>query len=162
MYTTNGCRIQAYSTLDRVKIVGHPIIPLSPHEQSIDKETMTINNPKQFHERVRIARLEAELKQEQVARYLKIPVSAVSAFESGNRKIDSWELYRLSRLYQKPLDWFFGEDMANINNSGNGRHAISSNIEDPVVRECFHLLETAPKKLQRSAAYGVIGFLSER
>lgn len=119
---------------------------------------MTIKTPKEFHERVRLARLEAQLKQEQVARYLKIPVSAVSAFESGNRKVDAWELYRLSRLYQKPLNWFFGEPLEKTNS-----HVQEiTTIDDPVVRECFHLIEAAPKKLQRSAAYGVIGFLSER
>lgn len=120
---------------------------------------MTNKSPKQFYERVRLARLEADLKQEQVARYLKIPVSAVSAFESGNRKIDAWELYRLSRLYRKPLNWFFDEQGAS--EPSYVSHPLAK-IEDPIVRECFYLIENAPKKLQRSAAYGVIGFLSER
>ena len=105
--------------------------------------------------------MEAKLKQEVVARYLQIPTSAVSSFESGHRKLDAVELYMLAKLYQKPMEWFFNErpDYMFIGNKQNGAEV---DMDDPLISECFSLLKKAPKHLQKSAAYGVIGFLSER
>lgn len=118
-----------------------------------------INDRHAFCARLKQARLDAKLKQEAIARYLNIPISAVSSFESGHRKLDAQELYMLSKLYKKPMEWFFNErpDYVFIPNK---EQAVES--EDPLIRECFHLLRTAPVHLQKSAAYGVIGFLSER
>ncbi|HEY9687617.1 MAG TPA: helix-turn-helix transcriptional regulator [Coleofasciculaceae cyanobacterium] len=120
-----------------------------------------ISDRKQFCFRLKQARLEAKLKQEVVARYLQIPVSAVSSFESGNRKLDSIELFMLAKLYQKPMEWFFNErpDYMFI---GNKQSEHAPDPEDPLISECFQLLKNAPRHLQKSAAYGVIGFLSER
>ena len=121
-----------------------------------------INDRKQFCFRLKQARLEAKLKQEVVARYLQIPVSAVSSFESGNRKLDAVELFMLGKLYQKPMEWFFNErpDFMFIGNKQLEGSATEN--EDPLIAECFKLLKNAPRHLQKSAAYGVIGFLSER
>lgn len=118
-----------------------------------------INDRNQFCARIKQARLEAKLKQEVVARYLQIPTSAVSSFESGNRKLEAIELYMLSKLYKKPMEWFFNErpDYLFISN-----RTQTSEADDPLIAECFKLLKNAPRHLQKSAAYGVIGFLSER
>ena len=123
-----------------------------------------ISDRTQFCVRLKQARQEARLKQEVVARYLQIPTSAVSAFESGNRKLDAAELYLLSKLYRKPMEWFFNEQ---IEPPATGEmifisHREEGENEDPVIHECFQLLKSAPRHLQRSAAYGVIGFLSDR
>lgn len=117
-----------------------------------------INDRNQFCFRLKQARQEAKLKQEVVARYLQIPTSAVSAFESGNRKLEAIELYMLSKLYKKSMEWFFNErpDYMFISNKAQGE------ADDPLISECFNLLKNAPRHLQKSAAYGVIGFLSER
>ena len=40
--------------------------------------------------------------------------------------------------------------------------AFAADVDDPLLNECMQLLKKAPKHLQQSAAYGVIGFLSER
>lgn len=120
-----------------------------------------ISDRNQYYFRLKQARLEAKLKQEVVARYLQIPTSAVSAFENGNRKLDGIELFMLSKLYQKPMEWFFSERPDYMFISGNKEHA-GFDAEDPLINECFNLLKKAPKHLQKSAAYGVIGFLSER
>ena len=65
-----------------------------------------INDRSQFCFRLKQARLEAKLKQEVVAKYLQIPTSAVSSFESGHRKLDAIELFMLSKIYKKPMEWF--------------------------------------------------------
>jgi transcriptional regulator with XRE-family HTH domain len=124
-----------------------------------------------FRARLKQARQEAQLKQEQVARYLRIPVSGVSAFETGARNVTAVELYMLSRLYKKPMDWFFnepgGKGAANSNSvpeqQKNTRNTIIfEDVHDPILLECFHLMKKADVRLQRSAAYGIIGFLSDR
>jgi transcriptional regulator with XRE-family HTH domain len=60
-------------------------------------------------ERLRAAREYVGLKQEDVARHLSIPRSALSNIEAGQRKVDAVELTRLAKLYQRPVSWFTGE-----------------------------------------------------
>lgn len=108
-------------------------------------------------EKLKLARQEAHLKQRDVAQVLNVSVSVVSALEAGHRKVDATELFRLSKLYGKPMHWFFDEP-----------HPLSDTKEvrwydaDPLIRECIHLLRQAPPVLRKKAAYGLIGFLSDR
>ena len=60
-------------------------------------------------ERLRQAREYLELSQEEVAKKLDIPRSAVSLIESGQRRVDAIELRRLAQLYQRPVSYFTGE-----------------------------------------------------
>lgn len=60
-------------------------------------------------ERLRKAREYVGLKQEDVARHLDIPRSALSNIEAGLRKVEVLELTRLAKLYQRPITWFTGE-----------------------------------------------------
>ena len=64
---------------------------------------------KTLGERLRIAREYVGLKQEDVARHLSIPRSALSHIEAGQRKVEALELSRMAKLYQRPLSWFTGE-----------------------------------------------------
>src|SRR4051794_30459416 len=61
-------------------------------------------------DRLRIAREYVGLKQEEVARHVGIPRSALSNIEAGQRKVDALELARLAKLYQRPVSWFTGEE----------------------------------------------------
>lgn len=121
-----------------------------------------INDRNQFCFRLKQARQEAKLKQEVVARYLQIPTSAVSSFESGSRKLDALELFMLSKLYKKPMEWFFSERPDYMFIGNRAQPQVQADADDPLIAECFKLLKSAPRHLQKSAAYGVIGFLSER
>jgi transcriptional regulator with XRE-family HTH domain len=103
------------------------------------------------------ARLEAELKQEQAARYLRVTPSAISTMESGQRKVDSMELFYLSKLYGKPMEWFFDEEHPLTTARG-----IRWYDKDPLIREIIFLMEKAAPELRRKAAYGILGFLSDR
>jgi len=57
-------------------------------------------------ERLREARLAAELTQEDVAERLGVPQNFVSKLERGERRIDPIELAELAELYAKDLSWF--------------------------------------------------------
>ena len=105
--------------------------------------------------RLKQARQEANLKQEQVARYLKVPVSAISGIESGHRKVDAGELFHLSKLYGKPLDWFFEEGHPLT------AHGIRWYDNDPLIREVIFLMQKSNPELRRRVAYGILGFLSD-
>jgi transcriptional regulator with XRE-family HTH domain len=61
-------------------------------------------------ERLRKAREYVGLKQEDVARHLEIPRSALSHIEAGQRKVDALELARMAKLYQRQLSWFTGDE----------------------------------------------------
>ena len=58
--------------------------------------------------RLRQARLEAGLTQEQVALRIGVRQNFVSKDELGERRIDVVELAELAKLYGKPLEFFVG------------------------------------------------------
>jgi transcriptional regulator with XRE-family HTH domain len=62
--------------------------------------------------RVRMARQQAALRQEDIARHLGIPRPSVSEIENGRRELTSVELTRLAALVGKPLAWFVAGDEA--------------------------------------------------
>ena len=72
---------------------------------------------KEDFERTEMARLLKEareyldLSQDEVARELGVPRTAVSLIESGQRKVDAVELQKLARLYQRPVGYFTGEEI---------------------------------------------------
>ncbi|ESX21052.1 transcriptional regulator [Mesorhizobium sp. LSHC440B00] len=65
-------------------------------------------------ERLRSAREYVGLKQDDVAKHLAIPRSALSHIEAGQRKVDALELSRMAKLYQRPVSWFTGEDAVEV------------------------------------------------
>jgi transcriptional regulator with XRE-family HTH domain len=65
---------------------------------------------KQLGDRLREARKYLGLKQEEVAAYLKIPRTALTDIESGQRRVEAIELTRLARLYRQSVGYFTGED----------------------------------------------------
>lgn len=63
-------------------------------------------------DRLREARKYLGLKQEEVASYLKIPRTALTDIENGQRRVEAIELTRLAKLYRQPVAFFTGEDEA--------------------------------------------------
>jgi transcriptional regulator with XRE-family HTH domain len=63
-------------------------------------------------DRLREARKYLGLKQEEVASYLKIPRTALTDIENGQRKVEAIELTRLAKLYRQSVSYFTGEDEA--------------------------------------------------
>lgn len=61
-------------------------------------------------ERLRSEREYLGLSQDQVAKALELPRAAVSAFETGRRKVSSVELARLAKLYGTTPDRLLGSE----------------------------------------------------
>lgn len=51
------------------------------------------------------------LKQEQVAQHLGIPRTGVSEIEKGKRNVSALELKKLAHLYQRPVQYFTGDEL---------------------------------------------------
>lgn len=66
-------------------------------------------NRAELAERLKQAREYLELSQDEVAKKLGIPRSAVSLIESAQRRVDAIELRRFAQLYQRPVSYFTGE-----------------------------------------------------
>ena len=62
--------------------------------------------------RLREARKYLGLKQEEVATYLKIPRTALTDIENGQRRVEAIELTRLARLYRQSVGFLTGEEGA--------------------------------------------------
>ena len=60
-------------------------------------------------ERLKEAREYLGLSQDEVAKALKIPRTAVSLIESGERNVSAIELKQFAKLYQRPVGFFTGE-----------------------------------------------------
>jgi len=103
--------------------------------------------------RLRQARLEAGLRQEDLAKCLGVPISAVSILEAGNRKLDVLELLKVAKLYSKPAEWFYY-----THDSSKKRRWYDQN---EVVEEAIDLIRQSPTSLQVSVAHAVIGFLKK-
>jgi transcriptional regulator with XRE-family HTH domain len=80
-----------------------------PEERAEFSRASTETDRQTLGERLRAAREYVGLKQEEVARHLSIPRSALSNIEAGQRKVDALELTRMAKLYQRPVAWFTGE-----------------------------------------------------
>jgi transcriptional regulator with XRE-family HTH domain len=62
--------------------------------------------------RLREARKYLGLKQDEVATYLKLPRTALTDIENGQRRVEAIELTRLARLYRQSVAYLTGEDEA--------------------------------------------------
>lgn len=60
-------------------------------------------------ERLKQAREYLDLSQDEVAKAVGLPRTAISLIESGQRKVDALELKRLAGLYQRSVSFFTGD-----------------------------------------------------
>lgn len=65
---------------------------------------------RELGDRLRRAREYLGLSQDEVARHLKVPRTALTNIESGQRRVDALELRRLATLYRQPVNHFTGSD----------------------------------------------------
>ena len=61
---------------------------------------------KEIIERLKTARIEAGLAQQEVAKKLGKPQSYISKIESGERRLDVAEMKKFAQIYKKPTDYF--------------------------------------------------------
>jgi transcriptional regulator with XRE-family HTH domain len=61
---------------------------------------------RRFLQKLREARMELEMTQEQVAQKLRVEQSWISKVERGVRRLDVVELAKFARLYGKPARFF--------------------------------------------------------
>lgn len=97
-------------------------------------------------ERLKEAREYVGLKQDDVAKKLGIPRSALSNIEAGSRKVDAIELAQLAKLYQRPVAWFTGED------SSGTAHQIPEEVAH-VARAAASLSQQDRQELARFADF---------
>jgi transcriptional regulator with XRE-family HTH domain len=57
--------------------------------------------------RLRAARLESGLSQEDVSARIGVSFQQIQKYENGTNRISASRLFEMTQLYGKPLDWFF-------------------------------------------------------
>ncbi len=63
---------------------------------------------RQLMERLRSARLDAGLTQEEAGKKLRKPQAFISKIERGERNVDAIEIAEIGKVYGKPIDYFLG------------------------------------------------------
>lgn len=61
-------------------------------------------------EKLKEAREYIGFSQDEVASFLKVPRTAITNMESGQRKVDALELKRLAELYRQSIGYFTGDE----------------------------------------------------
>lgn len=92
---------------------------------------------KQLARRLRLAREQAGLSQEAVARKLGLKRPAISEIEAGRRKVSATELVSLSDLYHASMDWLMSEhplDSEKIELAARGLARLKSEDLDHVMK----------------------------
>ncbi|MEX0697739.1 MAG: helix-turn-helix transcriptional regulator [Dongiaceae bacterium] len=97
-----------------------------PQEKDVDRQLLGT--------RLKEAREYLELSQDEVARILNVPRTAISLMEAGQRKVEAIELKKLAEIYQRPIGYFTGEQEATT---------------PPVPKSVQHLARTAAKLSDR-------------
>ena len=110
-------------------------------------------NRKELSKKLRLARIESGLKQEEIAELMNLPISGISVIEKGSRKVDVIELLKFAQYYNKPVEWFLYDKQ-----DTNSRRWYE---KDQKLAEAITLLQKAPIKYQKSCACAIIGFLKE-
>ncbi len=95
-------------------------------------------------ERLRDARKYLGLKQEEVATYLKLPRTALTDIENGQRRVEAIELTRLARLYRQSVAYLTGED--------EGAAALPADVAH-MARQAAKLSEEDRQELGKFAEY---------
>jgi transcriptional regulator with XRE-family HTH domain len=99
---------------------------------------------RQLGRRLREARKYLGLKQDEVAVYLKIPRTALTDIENGQRRVEAIELTRLAKLYRQSVSFFTGEDAAAA--------ALPADVAH-LARQAASLSEQDREELRRFADY---------
>jgi len=71
---------------------------------------MTDNERQRLASRLRRAREDTGLSQDEVAKKLALPRPAISQIENGRRRVEALELARLAKLYGRTLGYFADEE----------------------------------------------------
>ncbi len=93
-------------------------------------------------EKLRQAREYVGFSQDEVASLLKVPRTAVTNMESGQRKVEALELKRLADLYRQPVSHFTSDDdeasasslPADVTHLARQAAALSPKDRDELVR----------------------------
>ena len=84
---------------------------------------MTTPGKKQLGERIRRARLDANLKQSELADRLGITQGVISNVETGVSTIDVPDLTRWAEALEKPIMFFFLDDIGDVRERALARKA---------------------------------------
>ena len=105
-------------------------------------------NRKDLADRLKEAREYLNLSQDEVARQLSVPRTAISQIESGQRRVEALELKKLAEIYERPVTFFTGEVL----------------LSDALPKDIAHLARAASKlsEQDRSELRRFAEFLSTR
>lgn len=110
-------------------------------------------NKDTFCKKLKQARLDAGLKQADTAVALNLPISAISVMESGDRKVDIFELIELAKLYNKSVEYFIYETQTHQKRRWYDKK--------PILSQSITLMKNSSHELQEACALGVMGFLQK-
>jgi transcriptional regulator with XRE-family HTH domain len=113
---------------------------------------MSDDKKKLLAQRLRQAREDRGLSQEEVAQRLGLPRPAISQIENGHRRVEALELARLAKLYDVSLGFFADEESPGsqrLENLQRAASALSEKDREEVLRFAEYLRQRATDARKR-------------
>lgn len=110
---------------------------------------------KELGNRLRDAREYLGLSQDEAAKAVKLTRSAISLIETGQRKVDAFELKRFADLYQRPVSDFTGDAEATTQKPAGVAHlaraaaALSDADKEELLKFAEYLRAKAARKQEK-------------
>lgn len=109
------------------------------------------NTWEELGKQVASARKDRGLSQAELAAELEVDRTAITKMESGERKIDTFELARLAKILRRPIHWFVNDPSPAIVSRRNARAADEAKTRDEDIA-----LETLALDVEQLEALGVL------
>ncbi|HCK82998.1 MAG TPA: XRE family transcriptional regulator [Hyphomonadaceae bacterium] len=109
------------------------------------------SNKQELGARLKSAREYVGVNQEEAAKHLGVPRSAISEMETGKRAVGVIELTKLARLYQRAVGWFTDEVVEDVPADVAHLARTASELSDTDRQELRRFAEFLRSKSKASA-----------
>lgn len=108
---------------------------------------------KELRELIREMREDRDLKQREIASYLRVTQQVYSSYETGRSQIPAWVVAKLAKYYKVSTDYLLGADTSYLESVNLSKRYLSDITLYDVVYEIQELKPRSRRELMRFIKY---------